>query len=204
MYQVRQEGSAAVIPLAGAGEVVSGLREGNWLPSDDVRGPGDRGFVPIEAHPAFAEIAADLERPPKAEEDDTHLDMNPLIDVCLVLLIFFILTITYESLRRSIEVPVEQPDNKGLTTVKLDDIKDRIFRVAAKMEGDTAVVKIEDKVTPLDRVEADIRDLVARTGRREMLFDKGPGVPWGVTAVILDAAKGGKVTNVLYNQKKQK
>ena len=43
--------------------------------------------------------------PPGEAPDETRLDMNPLIDVALVLLIFFILTTTYESLRRAIDLP---------------------------------------------------------------------------------------------------
>ena len=46
--------------------------------------------------------------------------MNPLIDVCLVLLIFFILTITYASLERAIDVPQLNPDQKGPSQGRLE------------------------------------------------------------------------------------
>ena len=38
--------------------------------------------------------------------------MNPLIDVALVLLIFFILTTTYEELRKEFLPPEPQAENK--------------------------------------------------------------------------------------------
>src|ERR1043166_4496292 len=108
-WQLRQEGSTAIVPLSGE-EVHSGLRDGMWLPTDEVKGPGDQAFTPIETHPAFEEAASELEAEPVDDGDETHLDMNPLIDVCLVLLIFFMLTITYESLRRSIDLPADTED----------------------------------------------------------------------------------------------
>ena len=61
---------------------------------------------PIEAHPQLAEIAFDLEPPrPMHHPEATSLDMNALIDVCLVLLIFFIMTATYAAVQKV--VPVE-------------------------------------------------------------------------------------------------
>src|SRR5262245_16845734 len=115
-WRVRHEGSPTAAAAGSVAEIAQGLRDGVWLPTDEVRGPSDRDWVPLESHPQFEEIAYDLE-PEIEKPDDTHLDMNPLIDVCLVLLIFFILTITYDTLRRSIEVPPEQSDEKGQTVV---------------------------------------------------------------------------------------
>ena len=135
-WLVRPEGTETPIALASAGDVLAGLRDGIWRPTDDVKGPTDTAWTTIESHHAFEEAAEELE--PKVEEaDDSHLDMNPLIDVCLVLLIFFILTITYASLERAINVPETTPE--GATTKPIDykDIKDQVFRVTAKMDGDT-------------------------------------------------------------------
>src|SRR5262245_24898701 len=97
-WQVRQEGSPEAINLPTEVDVLAGLRDGNFLPTDEVKGPTDADWQPIETHPQFAEAAQEVEPPPAESVDETHLDMNPLIDVCLVLLIFFILTITYASL----------------------------------------------------------------------------------------------------------
>ena len=48
-------------PLA----VLEGLREGEWETTDEVRGPGERLWVPIEEHPAFADAVAEMGPPPK-------------------------------------------------------------------------------------------------------------------------------------------
>src|SRR5436305_1309119 len=112
-WQVRQEGTTTPTVVPTANDVLGGLRDGVWLGSDEVLGPGEGRWVAIETHPAFEEAAAELEAPLKVEEDETTLDMNPLIDVCLVLLIFFILTITYETLKRAIDLPQSEDEKKG-------------------------------------------------------------------------------------------
>src|SRR4051812_31415454 len=95
-WQVRHEGSPRVVRDLTAQQIVDGLRDGLWEPTDEVQGPGEARWRAIEAHPQFAEAALDLETPPPAHPPEaTSLDMNALIDVCLVLLIFFILTTSY-------------------------------------------------------------------------------------------------------------
>src|SRR5205814_4673431 len=68
-WLVRQEGSPAAVSVPSAAEVLAGLRDGNWLPSDEVKGPADAEWQPIQAHPAFAEAAAEVD-PPKPEPKD--------------------------------------------------------------------------------------------------------------------------------------
>jgi biopolymer transport protein ExbD len=204
-WQVRAEGSPTAVVVPSAGEVLAGLRDGNWLPTDEVKGPTDADWTAIEAHPAFEEAAAELEPAPLEPADETHLDMNPLIDVCLVLLIFFILTITYASLERAIDVPQDTPEEKGgAQKVQYKDIKDRVFRVTARMDGDQPVIKLENDVVKADEIEAKMKQLMAATGRTEMLLDVDGTVPWGVLTSILDAAKGNGVHNILRRPKPRK
>jgi biopolymer transport protein ExbD len=205
-WQVRREGSPTAYSVPSAEAVLDGLRDGVWLPADEVKGPDDPDWVPLDAHPAFADTAEELAAPLPEAHDDTHLDMNPLIDVCLVLLIFFILTISYASLERAISVP-ESPDEEGATQtpkVEFNDIKDRIFVVKAVMDGDKPVVKLEADEVPLEELDAKMRLLIDRTGKREMLLDLDGAVPWGVHTAILDAAKGNKVHNIVLRAKPKK
>ena len=98
-WQVRHEGSPQVVRDLTLQQIVDGLRDGLWETTDEVVGPGETRWQPIESHPQLADVAMDLEdlRPPRHQEA-TSLDMNALIDVCLVLLIFFILTTSYANL----------------------------------------------------------------------------------------------------------
>lgn len=202
-WQVRKEGSTEVYALPTSADVIAGMRDGNFVPADEVKGPGDPDFLPLETHPVFAEAAQDVEPPPGEAADDTHLDMNPLIDVCLVLLIFFILTITYATLERAIDVPEDTPDEKGAKQVEFKDIKDRVFRVIVKMEGEKPVIKIEGKDVPWDKdkIFKEMETIINTTGRKEMVLDVEKEVPWGVETDILDAAKGNKIHNIINNQR---
>src|SRR5436189_5274480 len=95
-WQLRHEGSPQALKGLTLQQIANGLRDGQWEPTDEVMGPDDKAWQAIENHPALAELAEELEAPPvKRHDEGTHLDMNALIDVCLVLLIFFILTTTY-------------------------------------------------------------------------------------------------------------
>jgi biopolymer transport protein ExbD len=168
-----------------------------------VKGPNDADWQPLETHPAFAEAAQDVEPPPGETTDETHLDMNPLIDVCLVLLIFFILTITYASLERALDVPEDSAEEKGAQKQDIKDIKDRVFIVTAKMDGERPVIKIGThgamKEVAQERVFKEMEDLINTTARKEMVLDIEKDVPWGVETAILDAAKGNKVHNIINN-----
>ncbi len=202
-WLVRKEGAPAAVKVPTATDVLSGLRDGNWLPTDEVRGPADADWRTIESHTTFAEAAEEIEPPKPEVADETNLDMNPLIDVCLVLLIFFILTITYASLERAIDIPAENPDKKGPTErVEIKDIRDRVFVVTAKMDGEKAVVRIEKDVVPIQQLAAEMKKIIATTGRKEMVLDIEPDVPWGTETAILDAAKGNAVHNIINNRRR--
>lgn len=202
-WQVRKEGAPEVLALPSAAEVLTGLRDGNFLPTDEVKGPADTTWRPIEVHPTFEEAAAEIEPLPAEEVDDSHLDMNPLIDVCLVLLIFFILTITYASVERAIDVPEDTAEDKGAPQVQFSDIKDRVFKVIVKMDGERPVIKIEGKEVPKDQVFKEMERVINSTGRKEMVLDIDKDVPWGVETAILDAAKGNQVHRIINNQRRR-
>src|SRR6478672_4788828 len=133
-WHVRHEGSPKAVEVPSAARVLEGLRDGDWTAEDEVRGPGDRNWRAIHDHPVFTEVVSELEDEEPMVPDETHLDMNPLIDVALVLLIFFILTATVSSLQRSIELPPEPPEGEAKAAVKKEDLKDRAFKVKMRME----------------------------------------------------------------------
>ena len=200
-WQVRKEGSPEVYTLASEVDVITALRDGNFVPADEVKGLREESWQTLETHPVFAEAALDVDPPPPEVTDETHLDMNPLIDVCLVLLIFFILTITYASLERAVDVPEDSPDEKGAKSINYKDIKDKVFKVVVKMDGENPAIMIEGKKVALDRVFAEMETVINTTGRKEMILDIDRDVPWGVETAILDAAKGNKVHNIINNQR---
>src|SRR3954463_1783889 len=114
MWKIRHEGSPRSLDMT-LDQVRQGLVDGHWEGTDEVMGPGETEWVAIENHPQLEELASEIEPPPPPHYDDeTRLDMTALIDVCLVLLVFFILTTTVAALSVRIEAPgVEESDNKA-------------------------------------------------------------------------------------------
>ena len=200
MWRVRHEGSPVTVEMPTAQKVLDGVRDGDWEPTDEVRGPTDTRWQPIEEHPVLAEAVAELEPPPDEPEDDSHLDMNPLIDVALVLLIFFILTATYTTLTRSVELPPEQPDDQKTEAKipKLSDIQDRIFKVTIRMDGELVLFRIDNKVILADFLEQEMTDLVRNKGKAEALIDVGKGVQWGQVMKVIEATCGAEVRHIYW------
>src|SRR5438445_2492347 len=130
-----------------AAQVVEGLQDGLWETTDEVMGPHDRDWVEIENHPQFAEAAADIEPPPpRFHEDESRLDMNPLIDVCLVLLIFFILTTSYAALQKVLDLPsISNQKLEGPPVFTKEQVDKFPIEVEARREVGKTVVKVEDQ-----------------------------------------------------------
>jgi len=98
-WQLRHEGSPQVLKDLSMQQIVDGLRDGQWETDDEVLGPGESAWRKIEAHPKLADIAEEVTAPrPVRHEEAASVDMNALIDVCLVLLIFYMITAAYASL----------------------------------------------------------------------------------------------------------
>lgn len=198
-WRVRTDQASRGVELPTAQRVLDGIRDGDWEPIDEVCGPGESQWQPIEEHPQFAEAVSDMEPPERVVTDDSRLDFNPLIDVALVLLIFFILTATYASLRRSIELPPgPQDDSKGSKqqVIKQEDVQDRSFLLRVWTEDERTLYKLEDKVLLPDEIERAMIDHVRATGRKELLLDVGTGVEWGDVARVLDAAKAADIHQI--------
>ena len=190
-WSVRHEGSPTVIGGLTIEQIAHGLSEGSWEPTDEVRGPDETEWRALENHPQFAELAAELEPPPKVEGDDeTRLDMNPLIDVCLVLLIFFMLTTTYAALQKYLDSPemtaksIEGPPK--MTTKQLDEVA---IKVVASLEGDKTVIKVEDKVVELSDLAKTLKTYVKKDAHKTSVWlDLKDNVPYGDYISIVDQA----------------
>jgi biopolymer transport protein ExbD len=197
LWNVRHEGSPQSVDGVTAEEIVDGVVEGVWEPTDEVMGPGDADWTPLERHPIFAQAMADYEPPPpKHYDDETKLDMNPLIDVALVLLIFFMLTTTYEELRKEFNPPPgERQEQKGAKTDQ--DVKAIAVRVTAQMENDAPVYRVEGEVVPERELEAKFKEHMANLGHTKLAMEVAPDVPWKAVVAIQDAAAGAKFQEII-------
>ncbi len=210
-WNVRHQGSPRIVRNLTLQQIVEGLRDGLWEPTDEAMGPGEERWLALEAHPQLAEIVLEMEPPrPARPPDATSLDMNALIDVCLVLLIFFILTTSYANLvQKVVPVPADVSAQGKPKVTPISDIKKFMIRVQA----------IGDKLgKPVVRIESLPADVLAADGKtidqakmrsalqpyvrgedhkREVLLDAHE-VSWETVIQIQDAARAAGVNKIRY------
>lgn len=217
-WQVRHEGSPRVVRNLTPQQIADGLRDGLWEPTDEVQGPGESRWQSIESHSQFMEVALDLEPPrPAYRPEATSLDMNALIDVCLVLLIFFILTTSYANLvQKVVPMPTENDPAKvrAIPTVKVEDIKSRMIRLQVGVDkSGKPLLHIENqpvdafaadgKSVDVAKVEAALKPFVRGEGhKRELLMD-ARGVTFETVIQIQDAARAAGIHTIHYARVKQ-
>jgi biopolymer transport protein ExbD len=193
-WKIRHEGSPQAVEGLSLEEVLQGLADGNWEPTDEVMGPNDTTWRKLEEHPQFAEIASELQPPPPRHygDEDAHVDMNALIDVCMVLLIFFILTTSYAALQSRLESPDVAPQDDKAVRVVDDKEAAQGIRVAVVMEKNEPVIKIEGNRVKAGEVEAELKKLVRTSKKTTLYLAVDPKVPVGVSLPIQrDAAAAG-------------
>ena len=214
-WQIRHQGSPRSVGGLSLEEIIAGLRDGVWETTDEVKGPGETVWQPIENHPQLAALAAEMEQPPRRRRDEgTHLDMNALIDVCLVLLIFFILTTTYASaVQKVVPMPLIKADGKKARVVKLDEIRKRMIRlVVARDKAGIPLIRLENQNISVfsqdgsldhDKLRDAIKPYVkGEDGKTEIIFDPGD-LLWGEAIAIQDAAKSAGIRTIHYLQRKK-
>lgn len=214
-WKIRHEGSPqarnTTLP-----EIVEGLRDGVWDPTDEVQGPGETAWLAIENHPQLAEIAAEQEAPPPFHDEEERVDMNALIDVCLVLLIFFMMTTTYAvAVQKTVPIPISQDDKqqkKGIV-LKPDQVRQQMIRVDARLDakGQPMVIVENEK---LDVIKSDdsldskmltekLKKYVSGNPKREEVLLDAQGVTWGLVVAIQDAARDAGVRIVHHRVQKK-
>jgi biopolymer transport protein ExbD len=196
-WKVRHQGSPQSVEGLTLAQVVEGLQDGLWEPTDEVMGPGESEWVAIENHPQLAEVAADIEPPPPHEHDDeTRLDMNPLIDVCLVLLVFFILTTSYAVLQNRLKAADVTTDKAGRVVVTDKQVKEQMIHVVIKMEDGKPVFKVEDAPVSEEGLVAALRAYYRANARTDLLLEHSDDVPHGAVVAVMDAAQGAGLNRI--------
>ncbi len=208
-WRLRNQGSPQ--PMVGTlttEQLVDGLRDEVYTGLDEIKGPGDEDWTQIAEHPHFEELVGQLENeaaaaatPAHSSEDD-HIDMNPLIDVCLVLLVFFILATTMAVLEKVIDVP--QNRRQGPRTVSQEEVAQTMVIVNTFRKDGKTHIMLEGRDVPMDRLSIDLgRYTVAGSPRRELVIDAAPNgvegqtmVDWATIAGIIDAAAQAQINRV--------
>jgi biopolymer transport protein ExbD len=206
-WQLRHEGSPEVVNDLSQADIVQRLRDGVADPSDEVLAPGETSWQPLEQHRAFAEVLEELEpAEPIRREEATSLDMNALIDVCLVLLIFFILTTTYAAaVQKVVPLPTVKGEGPKTKVVRVEDVKKRMIRVQAYLERGKPLVRVENQTVDAltadgagidpDKLSGVLQPFVRGEAKMEVLLD-ARGITWGDVIAIQDGAKAAGVHTI--------
>ena len=198
IWKVRHQGSPDYTGLPSAEAIAEGIADGLWEPTDEVMAPGETEWTMLEAHPAFEEALSHydpLAASPPPEE--TRLDMNPLIDVALVLLIFFILTTTYEELRKEFPPPPAATEEQKTSGIRENELKKFTIRVVAAMENNAPVVRVEGEIVSEALLQDAIEKAMQKTHYTALAVEMQPTVPWRTFMAIQDAAAGAKITETI-------
>jgi biopolymer transport protein ExbD len=210
-WRFRREGAAQERGDLSLEQITAGLRDGKIEPTDEVLGPGETAWVAIENHPALAEIAEEIDAPlPRIHDEPTTLDMNPLIDVCLVLLVFFILTTSYAvAVVKVIPLDSVQSNKKGVAVVTTKQVKEQMVSVemfkkngklVVRVEGQTPDVLAADGTIDGSKLEAVLRpysDPSRKDRKTQMLLD-ARDVDWGTVVSLQDHAKDAGILTVTH------
>jgi biopolymer transport protein ExbD len=208
-WQLRHQGSPQAMTGLSLQEIAEGLRDGLWEGTDEVIGPGETSWQAIENHPSLAELAEEIETPPPPRHvEGTHLDFNALIDVCLVLLIFFILTTTYAAaVQKVVPLPTVRSDGKAVRVIDVKDVKSRMIRVQASLdsahrpsllvEGQPIQVLAGDGQTiDTKKLSEALRPYVQGADRKTEIILDAKGITWGTVIAIQDGAKAAGVHTI--------
>ncbi len=197
-WKMRQQDAPDTVDGLTAEQIVAGVRDGQWEPTDEVLGPVDVAWQSLEVHPHFAETMAELEPPAVPHyPDETRLDMNPMIDVSLVLLIFFILTTTYEELRKMFPAPPASAEENKQPTMSGQQLREIAILCTVKQEGGKTVFRVENEVVAESDLKEKLIQLKEKTKRNLLAVDMDKKAPWHAFLAIQDAAAGAKISETL-------
>ncbi|MFT3879206.1 MAG: biopolymer transporter ExbD [Gemmatales bacterium] len=204
-WRLRHEGSPQPVPQPLTSEqIVEGLKDGVYATSDEVRGPKDAKWIAIESHPHFSEVAEviqAIEDEAGHEVEDNNIDMNPLIDVCLVLLVFFILATTMSVMEKMMQLPPNAPQDAKPRPISEAQAKNYIVLKIEKKGAATSFNVNNYDVQGYD-AEAEaklLRELerLVKEGKNTMILDIAPNVEFNAYTYAYDLATQARVSKVL-------
>lgn len=204
-WRLRHAGSPNPIPTPlSVEQIVEGLKDGFYDHSDEVKGLSDKNWVAVEKHPMFEDAVDTIDQINEIldmpEPEDESIDMNPLIDVCLVLLVFFILATTLSILDKVFDVPkTPKKEVKPPAPVDIEIIKREMIVVEAEKKDGKTVVKVDGRETRPEDFEKEFNRIKREIATKKRVFiDSKIGVEWDVIAKVIDAARGVKLEKVVF------
>lgn len=113
-----------------------------------------------------------------------EINVTPLVDVMLVLLVIFMITVPV--IQSGIEVQVPKTHNTRALTQNL-------LVVSVDRSGN---IYIGDKITNIRTIASDLRQRMSGQEQKAIYVRADEHISWGVLARVMDAIKSGGLTSV--------
>ncbi len=199
-WKIRHTGSNQAVSNLTAQQIAEGILDGQWESVDEVMGPGDTRWIPIEEHPQFEELIEALEADNAgdafSDPHDQHIDMNPLIDVCLVLLVFFILATTMAVMEKVLEMPESRTQDRNVTMAP-QDIEKLMIIVEVRVNQGKVVIRVDKQEVSPAEIRNRLRDTVKERRVNQMVID-AKDVDWETVVKVMDAGTYAGITKISF------
>ncbi len=169
--------------------IVSGLISIN----DEIRKEGETTWKTFLDYPEFDDTFS-VKSTIKHDEDE-NIDMNALIDVCLVLLVFFILLTSYAKLVQHLEAAKTNPDSKipSITTTQAD----QKTKVVIKTEAGKTLFYINEQVVESENLTTALKASARKLKSKDLILFYSDDVPYQAVISIQDAARAADFQQIL-------
>ena len=120
-----------------------------------------------------------------SDDEDTGIDITPLVDIVFILLIFFIVTTSF------VKTPGVDVNRATADTAEAKERTNII--VAVRPDG---AVWIDGRAVPMEAVRAEVERLHARNPKGTVVIDADKQAQTGRTIRVLDQVRAAGVANV--------
>lgn len=201
-WSIRHAGSPQSVSNLTLSQISQALADGEWETDDEVMGPGENRWTTIADHPELEDLAEALDTAAENEDKISHdpeedrIDMNPLIDVCLVLLVFFILATTMAVMEKVLNLPEARQSAEGVVQKSDTEVKNLMLVVEARLKDGRTVIKLENTEVNPEGLMVRLRNAASQAHKSQVVIDSSKDVDWQTIVTIIDACSGAGITKV--------
>lgn len=117
----------------------------------------------------------------------SDINVTPLIDVVLVLLIVFMVLVPKLLNQTAVDVPPKAPDN-----VETPPVNDQLVVTV----GEDERVAINGEPVALEALPDKVREIIQNRSKKLMFFNPDDNAPYGAVVKVMDICRGAGVKNI--------